>query len=75
MLVKARESEMMARKKKEPATMMDFLITKLDTQEQAMMALIQPLPAGIGPSADFISSTRAQLVSVISAEASQRHAA
>jgi hypothetical protein len=65
----------MASKKKEPVMMMDFMLTKLDAEDQATAALIKPLPATVRPSADFLAGTRAHLLSAFAADASARHAA
>ncbi len=58
----------------EPQKMMDFILNKLDAEDEATASLITPLPASIGPSAEFLSTMRAQLLSVTSAEAGQRAA-
>jgi hypothetical protein len=65
----------MATKKKEPLNMMDFILTKLDAEDQATAAMIRPLPAKVQPSVEFLATTRAQILSVAGASANQRHAA
>jgi hypothetical protein len=54
----------MARKQKEPDTMMEFILNKMDGEDQATAAMIQPLPATVQPSSEFLASTRAHLLSV-----------
>ena len=54
----------MTDKKKGPEDMMDFILNKMNSEDRVTAALIEPLPATVGPSSQFLASTRAQLLSI-----------
>ncbi|MGE0058740.1 MAG: hypothetical protein AB7T32_12220 [Dehalococcoidia bacterium] len=60
---------------KEPQPMMDFILNRRDAEDEATASLIKPIPASVGPSAEFLASLRAQILSVTSADAGRQRAA
>lgn len=65
----------MTKKSKEPDKMMDFILNRLDAEDQEMAAMIRPLPASVLPSEQFLDKTRARLLTVMAAPAAGRRAA
>lgn len=59
----------------EPQEMVNFILNNVDAEDEATASMIQPLPASVRPSAEFLSSTRARILSVVRAEAGERRAA
>jgi len=65
----------MAKTRKEPDSMVEFVRHRLDSEDLVTAAMIQPLPANIQPSQAFMDKLRAQLLDVTNASSSQTRAA
>ena len=65
----------MPKKRKEPEPMIDFILNRLDNEDLATASMIQPLPATVTPSQQFIAVTRAQLLEVTSPSQAEPRAA
>ncbi len=60
--------------KKEPTTMINFLLTNMDIEDQETASQIRPLPVSVVPSGQFVAQTRAFLMEVIAGNSNQRAA-
>ena len=65
---------MTTKKQKDPEQMMNFVLTSDDAEDLELAGMIRPLRADIRPSARFVETFRAQLVTTISARSDRRAA-
>ena len=65
---------MTKKKQKDPEPMMNFVLTSVDAEDQELAEMIRPLPAEVQPSARFVQTFRAQLVTTTAAQSDRRAA-
>ena len=65
----------MTGKIRESGQMIDFIRSRYEAQEHAIVAKIRPLPVDVLPSKQFVSETRVQLLRLIAGESASRKAA
>ena len=65
----------MTRNSKESGRMIDFILSRYETEDQEITETIRPLPIHILPSEQFVSETRVRLLRLSAGESASRIAA